>query len=336
MIGRQASVSLVAYPNLSKQDRFTCICCRIKFESTELQRAHFKSEWHLYNLKRKICNLDPIDLESFEAIQTTSPAHLQDDNEASSSSASSFVDLSMKSPDKTRLSDLDEDEDDDEWVCVDGDEFSDEEYDEDELNELLTHVIKTDTCLFCDKKSSNSEDNINHMELAHGFFIPEQQYIIDLQGLMEYLGFKVGAGATCLWCNKQFTSVHGVRLHMIYKDHCKILYNQDIAVKEFKEFYDYSAQKQFEMKPITELVTYKRRFERKSTSDDSFVKTQSPFSDDFKKAMSRRDSQPGTFGKLCQAKTHKKFNAYRAKIMLKTVSSNNRTMRSRFRHQNPI
>lgn len=45
---------------------FTCISCRIKFYSAELQRMHMKTEWHRYNLKRRVAELPPVSSEVFE------------------------------------------------------------------------------------------------------------------------------------------------------------------------------------------------------------------------------------------------------------------------------
>ena len=33
---------------------YTCITCRVGFRTAELQRNHYKSDWHRYNLKRKV------------------------------------------------------------------------------------------------------------------------------------------------------------------------------------------------------------------------------------------------------------------------------------------
>ena len=32
---------------------YTCITCRVGFRTAELQRNHYKSDWHRYNLKLK-------------------------------------------------------------------------------------------------------------------------------------------------------------------------------------------------------------------------------------------------------------------------------------------
>uniref|UniRef100_A0A0N4ZYE9 C2H2-type domain-containing protein n=1 Tax=Parastrongyloides trichosuri TaxID=131310 RepID=A0A0N4ZYE9_PARTI len=45
---------------------YTCITCRVKFANAELQRDHYKNEWHRYNLKRKEADLPPITFKLFE------------------------------------------------------------------------------------------------------------------------------------------------------------------------------------------------------------------------------------------------------------------------------
>ncbi|KAF1924436.1 uncharacterized protein M421DRAFT_72495 [Didymella exigua CBS 183.55] len=48
-----------------------CHNCSLFFDSGEMQRAHMKSPWHIYNLKRRISSLSPITLEVYEnKIQT--------------------------------------------------------------------------------------------------------------------------------------------------------------------------------------------------------------------------------------------------------------------------
>ncbi|EGW33872.1 uncharacterized protein SPAPADRAFT_59247 [Spathaspora passalidarum NRRL Y-27907] len=44
---------------------FTCNTCGIKFVSAELQRQHMKTEWHRYNLKRRVAQLPSISSEVF-------------------------------------------------------------------------------------------------------------------------------------------------------------------------------------------------------------------------------------------------------------------------------
>ncbi|XP_022820319.1 zinc finger protein 622 [Spodoptera litura] len=47
-------------------DTFTCITCQVMFKTPELQREHYKQDWHRYNLKRKVASISPVTLEEFE------------------------------------------------------------------------------------------------------------------------------------------------------------------------------------------------------------------------------------------------------------------------------
>lgn len=100
----KAPANIVLGLSPGKQDRYTCICCRVRFDSVELQRSHFKTEWHLYNLKRKVCTLDPINLEAYNQIKA------QQDTGSASDDVSEYgiidhVDLSREDLDRTSSSD---------------------------------------------------------------------------------------------------------------------------------------------------------------------------------------------------------------------------------------
>lgn len=44
---------------------FTCNSCQVAFRSSELQRAHMQTDWHRYNLKRRVASLPPLSSEVF-------------------------------------------------------------------------------------------------------------------------------------------------------------------------------------------------------------------------------------------------------------------------------
>jgi hypothetical protein len=54
--------------------------------------------------------------------------------------------------------------------------------------QVLGTPLHSEECLFCPVKSSNFEENLSHMAYAHSFFLPDFEYIKDLQGLIDYLG----------------------------------------------------------------------------------------------------------------------------------------------------
>lgn len=59
-------------------DLFTCVTCHIGFKEHESQRDHYKTDWHRYNLKRKVADMPPVAYEDF-----TARAKLQRDQEES-------------------------------------------------------------------------------------------------------------------------------------------------------------------------------------------------------------------------------------------------------------
>jgi len=45
---------------------YTCITCRVSFVDGDLQRGHYKTDWHRYNLKRKVADLPPVSADTFQ------------------------------------------------------------------------------------------------------------------------------------------------------------------------------------------------------------------------------------------------------------------------------
>lgn len=50
---------------MSSGSPYTCITCHVAFHNGDLQRAHYKTDWHRYNLKRKVADLGPISASEF-------------------------------------------------------------------------------------------------------------------------------------------------------------------------------------------------------------------------------------------------------------------------------
>ncbi|XP_039265403.2 cytoplasmic 60S subunit biogenesis factor ZNF622-like [Styela clava] len=325
---------------------YTCISCHVAFSDPDQQRGHYKTDWHRYNLKRKVVGMPPVSASTFQekvrerqvvtADKDTEGisgfwcklcqkrfnshnsfenhkqskkhreyenAHLQQvkqnlskedlKNEKDESGlnesqsmkkavADAKADLDkpkilradekvkttkeFKSGDNPRMrwfkkqaKALKEAEHEDEWEDVDSDEeMNDEEADEEEIimkdedadieslsSDILTGLkqrqISSQECLFCLKSSKDIECNVLHMSKQHGFFIPDITFLTDLEGLLNYLGEKVGMGNICLWCNekgKAFYSISSVLKHMKDKGHCNMLVTGDAAL-EYADFYEF-------------------------------------------------------------------------------------------------
>lgn len=94
-------------------------------------------------------------------------------------------------------------------------------------------------CLFCNFDSPSIELNASHMERLHGMFIPERDFLVDLEGLIASLHQKINEYHECLYCGKLKPSVFGLQTHMRDKGHCKIAFFTEDEQLEIGEFYDF-------------------------------------------------------------------------------------------------
>lgn len=261
--------------NQSAGLQYTCITCAVGFQEADLQREHYKTDWHRYNLKRKVAVLSPVTKAEFDSRLAK---HAADKVKADATNSSGYcvacsknfstekafhnhvkskkhLEASLRFEKKDNKVEIIEnrknkkialEEEKREAELGDGMEEDGEdieEVDSDEWNEDEEDPIPRTDCLFCLHHSSTIEKNAIHMSTEHSFFIPDLEYLVDLPGLFEYLGAKVGQGRMCLWCNEKgrsFRSCSAVQKHMTDKGHCKLLHEGD-AIAEFADFYDYSS-----------------------------------------------------------------------------------------------
>lgn len=54
--------------------------------------------------------------------------------------------------------------------------------------EALPGSIPITDCLFCSHHSKSLMKNVGHMTKVHSFFIPDVEFLVDLKGLICYLG----------------------------------------------------------------------------------------------------------------------------------------------------
>ncbi len=93
-------------------------------------------------------------------------------------------------------------------------------------------------CLFCNAESASMDSNLTHMSHAHSFFIPDAEYLIDMESLLSYLFAVVSVFHECLFCGSSKTTKFGVQDHMRGKGHCKVDFEDD--EHDLKQFYDFS------------------------------------------------------------------------------------------------
>jgi len=109
-----------------------------------------------------------------------------------------------------------------------------------EDEEIPPPTIDPCQSLFDKHMSEDVESNVQYMYEKYGFFIPDRECVVDLEGLIGYSAEKVKLGHTCLYCQRVFKSWRGCQEHMIQTRHTKLRYEAGIDLEEFDVFYDFS------------------------------------------------------------------------------------------------
>lgn len=198
----------------------TCLNCNVKFKDADVQRDHYKTDWHRYNLKRRVAELPPVTAEEFQkrviqqraadeqALQTTtlycsacrkqfntdqsygnhlnSKKHKENIDKFEKENEGQSRDVLMKQT-KSIEKKVDPEarmEDDNDVEEIDSDEWEDD----------YVNPIEENGCMFCSHTSEDLTTNLQHMAVAHSFFVPDMEYVTDLQGLMVYLAEKIVRG----------------------------------------------------------------------------------------------------------------------------------------------
>jgi pre-60S factor REI1 len=99
--------------------------------------------------------------------------------------------------------------------------------------------------LFCNHKSNSLEENIEYMKKRYRFTIPFEEFCTNREGLIRYLGEKVGVGNYTLYDNRQFDSVEACQHHMVDTSTCMILWEGN--EEEYSDFYDYQTLREREL-----------------------------------------------------------------------------------------
>jgi pre-60S factor REI1 len=94
-------------------------------------------------------------------------------------------------------------------------------------------------CLFCKTDSTDIHTNVDHMRKDHGMFIPEQKYLADIDGLINYLYRKITENFECLYCHAIRNTAQAIQTHMRDKSHCMIAFDTEDEQVEIGQYYDF-------------------------------------------------------------------------------------------------
>jgi len=192
-----------AEPADTKAPEFSCTACNEHFATPLEHRAHFKSERHVYNTKRKHAGLKPISQEAWErklresrgaATEQKGTAHLKAKEEKPRGVPGAFGPGPREGA-------------------------GSEDASEDTATE---RPLTPRGCLF-DRKHFDSVDLcLAYMERSYSFFIPDQEYCIDVPKFLTHLGTKITEDYACINCNRRFPDLASVRRHMVDKGHTQL------------------------------------------------------------------------------------------------------------------
>eukprot|EP00615_Pteridomonas_danica_P006576 CAMPEP_0114341286 /NCGR_PEP_ID=MMETSP0101-20121206/8948_1 /TAXON_ID=38822 ORGANISM="Pteridomonas danica, Strain PT" /NCGR_SAMPLE_ID=MMETSP0101 /ASSEMBLY_ACC=CAM_ASM_000211 /LENGTH=410 /DNA_ID=CAMNT_0001474843 /DNA_START=27 /DNA_END=1256 /DNA_ORIENTATION=- len=232
----------------------------VTFDDRASLQEHYKSDWHRYNLKRKVAGLPPLPNDQFEARKAAALAAKGDQEKKAASHKLDHVKQNKKDKVAGRVADRKErilkmneekekssmkkppvpptKKEEEEEDRMKDDETNENEEEEEEEEEPFEVDLRRS--LFDSNLAEDIDESLAHMAKKYGFFIPDVEYLSDLEGLVEYLHEKIGLGHTCLYCNKIHRSANACRQHMVDSSHCKIKYDDQVDMDEISDFYDFS------------------------------------------------------------------------------------------------
>lgn len=249
------------------------------FTSRAELQEHYKSDWHRYNLKRREAGLPLLNESDFTARleaalalrnerqpheEKNGTSHLKSDKEhkkkkKTKEQRGDVVAISqaaaydrMKNPTIETTAPTSNMEVESSTLKANQDSGVVEDAENDDNNtpsssepEALPEI---DPCqsLFDSFISESVQANVTRMHQLYGFFIPDQEYLVDLEGLLGYAQEKIKLGHTCLYCQKLFSTWQGCQRHMVSLSHTKLKYERGIDLDEWDPFYDFtSANEEF-------------------------------------------------------------------------------------------
>lgn len=280
--------------DVSQTHPYTCNSCAVAFRGSDAQRTHMRSDWHRYNLKRRLADLPAVSSEDYNekvlAAQASNNAaaaqasfakscttcqktyysenayqnHLSSKahktrefggkasrTETNTTAATSTADPESHDPEAeaefekvvaglkdTSIQDVPAITRRPSAPPPDAEPREDHPMSPEKPTASSIPLTK---CLFCNYDSPSFKLSVMHMTKIHGLFVPEQNYLVDVEGLFKYMQAKVYENYECLYCHRLRGSAEGVQTHMRDKGHCKIAFEAEEEMIEVGQFYDFSS-----------------------------------------------------------------------------------------------
>ncbi|GJQ10651.1 hypothetical protein GpartN1_g2442.t1 [Galdieria partita] len=249
----------------------TCTACHVRIESAETIQSHYSSDWHRVNLKRKLAGLDPISYIEFEArLETVKVENENNGKEYAdiycNACKKHFSSIKAFRQHEKSQRHLSQNNDGESVKRSEGHLESAKLFSS--LSNEEDMFITPGICLFEGKAFDDLNTCLRHMAVVHGFRIPFWDNLEDLEGLLTYLGSKVGEYTSCIFCDKKFSTLQSVRDHMTSKNHCRMKDNDEAWLDEFSEFYNF--EDKYPGSPLVPVVDGNSEDENEDLSSESY------------------------------------------------------------------
>lgn len=179
-----------------------CSICQSSYGTSKAFQTHLKSRSHTENSRN--CNQNDVFMEG-DGIQRLATVASQMENLELSDGSSSEDELKLESKGESN----DDVEDD-------------------------TSNYHEGSCIFCLYASEDLEEDISHMKISHGFFIPNIDTLTHASSFIAYLHALITRFHECLDCGRVLASAEAARDHMKDKGHCRV----NLDGEEFRGFWE--------------------------------------------------------------------------------------------------
>ena len=244
---------------------FQCASCLASYSNETEYKLHYKSDFHKYNVLRKMVELPSISRHQFEKHQQGAQKILNPESDAGKShycetckkkfgsSATlnqHYLTKKHQMNEAMKASNLDVSE----QVMTENKVSFKKNPKKSQPEQNITRESPQENknaCLLCSQVSATFEENLTHMRKTHGFFILEEDCCKNKEGLFDYLADKIFNKKQCMYYdyNKcgNFKTGQAVQLHMIDKGHTFM--NQNCC-DEYYKFYDFTEANEEAMKKL--------------------------------------------------------------------------------------
>ncbi|KJP87044.1 hypothetical protein AK88_03330 [Plasmodium fragile] len=231
---------------------YNCYTCNIQIYNYSFFRYHFKSEWHKYNLKRKLLNLTAVNEVTFNekvhsltkggiSANGTGNDPVSGDPASSNHCAHKKHSNGKKKKEKKNQAEL----------CSgkkannNGSSYTSNNCETQKIkyatkeDVLMNKHVKYDNPLVCffDNRIFNSiEENIKHMNDNYTFYIPDIKYVTNLKKILLTIGKKIYEENICIYCFRHSKCVKSLQSHMICKSHTKLHADFFIFIQKYYDF----------------------------------------------------------------------------------------------------